>query len=107
VQGGVARFFFPIGYHTTVSLINYVGRRTADIMGIQHNTTKKLNKDTVPTGFSPNFRAKKAADDLRAQIMNLCNGNIMEYNELMKGDVLTYLLKFEMSIKKSKGNGIG
>ena len=38
--------------------------------------------------------------------MNLCKGSITEYNELMRGDVSTYLLKFEMSIKQTKQDGI-
>lgn len=40
-------------------------------------------------------------------MMNLSGGNIVEFNELMRGDVSTYLLKFEMSIKQSKKDGIG
>lgn len=39
-------------------------------------------------------------------MMNLSGGNIGEFNELMKGDVSTYLLKFEMSIKQSRRDGI-
>ncbi len=39
--------------------------------------------------------------------MNLCKGSVSEFNELMRGDVSTYLLKFEMSIKQNKRDGIG
>jgi hypothetical protein len=41
-------------------------------------------------------------DELRMQAMNLCGGNIVEFNELMASDVSTYLLKFELFIKQQK-----
>jgi hypothetical protein len=34
--------------------------------------------------------------------MSLAEGSISEFNELMKSDVLTYLLKFEAQIKAQK-----
>jgi uncharacterized protein (UPF0254 family) len=37
--------------------------------------------------------------------MALAGGSISEFNELMRSDVLTYLLKFELFIKQQK-NGI-
>jgi uncharacterized protein (UPF0254 family) len=37
--------------------------------------------------------------------MDLCAGNIVEFNTLMASDVSTYLLKFELFIKQQK-NGI-
>lgn len=76
-------------------------------MGLQHNATKKSDTSNLPTQYSPNYRARKAQEDLRIQVMNLSGGNIGEFNELMRGDVSTYLLKFEMSIKQSKKDGIG
>jgi len=34
--------------------------------------------------------------------MQLCGGNVTEYNELMNADVATYLLKFEVKIKEQQ-----
>ena len=107
MQGGIARFFFSFGYHSSVAIANYVSRRLADIVGVQYSPTKKPNTEFIPTKYSPNYRARKAQEDLRSQVMNLSGGNIVEFNELMRGDVSTYLLKFEMSIKQTKKDGIG
>lgn len=41
------------------------------------------------------------------QAMNLCGGNIVEFNELMASDVSTYLLKFELFIKQQKNGSSG
>jgi hypothetical protein len=46
-------------------------------------------------------------DDLRNQIMNLSDGNIVEFNTLMASDVSTYLLKFELFIKQQKNGSKG
>jgi hypothetical protein len=74
-------------------------------MGVQRGGPKKSDTDTLPSGFSPGQRAKKATEDLRTQIMNLCGGNIIEFKELMASDVSTYLLKFELFIKQQQKNG--
>ena len=39
--------------------------------------------------------------------MNLCDGNIVEFNALMASDVSTYLLKFELFIKHQKNGSKG
>ena len=76
-------------------------------MGVQRGGAKKTNGEFNYVEFSPRFRSKKVQEELRSQIINLCKGNIIEFNELMRCDVSTYLLKFEMSIKQSKKDGIG
>jgi hypothetical protein len=37
--------------------------------------------------------------------MSLAAGNIVEFNELMRGDVSLYLLKFEQFIKHQRKDG--
>ena len=76
-------------------------------MGVQRGGAAKADSSTPATHYSPGYRAKKAVDDIRMQAMNLCGGNIVEFNELMASDVSTYLLKFELFIKQQKDGGKG
>jgi hypothetical protein len=71
-------------------------------VGVQRGGTTKIDTGTNPLEYSPGHRAKKVADELRQQVINLCGGNIVEFKELMSSDVSTYLLKFELFIKQQK-----
>jgi hypothetical protein len=39
---------------------------------------------------------------MREQVMILSSGSVVEYNEMMRGDVEYYLRKFEANIKAQK-----
>jgi hypothetical protein len=71
-------------------------------MGIQPRAAKKSERLLVPSEFSPRVRAQKAGDYMREQVMILSGGSVMEYNEMMSGDVDFYLRKFEANIKAQK-----
>jgi hypothetical protein len=105
VQGGFARFFYSLGYRSADAIVNYVSTRLSDIVGVQRGGTAKADTSAQASQYSPRYRAKKVVDDLKAQVMDLCAGNIVEFNTLMASDVSTYLLKFELFIKQQK-NGI-
>ena len=74
-------------------------------MGVQRGGAAKADSSTSASNYSPGYRAKKVADDLRNQVMKLSDGNIVEFNTLMASDVSTYLLKFELFIKQQKDGG--
>ncbi len=105
MQGGFARFFYSLGYRSTDALAHYVSRYVSDLMGIQRGGTAKPDQSPNASGFSPRQRAKKAIEEFKAQIMGLAAGNIVEFNELMRGDVSLYLLKFEQFIKHQRKDG--
>jgi hypothetical protein len=71
-------------------------------MGVQRGSPAKADSSAPALNYSPGYRAKKAVDDIRVQAMNLCGGNIVEFNTLMASDVSTYLLKFELFLKQQK-----
>jgi hypothetical protein len=75
-------------------------------VGVQQGAAKKPDTNTTAAGFSPAQRAKRASEQFRAQVMELCHGSISDYEALMASDVDTYLLKFEQSIKEQqRGKG--
>lgn len=74
-------------------------------MGVQRGGTAQPNQSLNASGFSPRQRAKKVIEDFKAQLMSLAAGNIVEFNELMRGDVSLYLLKFEQFIKHQRKDG--
>lgn len=74
-----------------------------DIMGVQPRSAKKSERLLVPSEFSPRQRAQKrrrlhegASDDSQRW------QRVVEYNEMMSGDVDFYLRKFEANIKAQK-----
>jgi hypothetical protein len=71
-------------------------------MGVQPRAAKKSEGVIIPSQFSPRFRAQKAGDYMREQVMILSGGSVVEYNEMMHGDVDFYLRKFEANIKAQK-----
>jgi hypothetical protein len=71
-------------------------------MGVQPRAAKKSQGVVVPSQFSPRVRAQKAGDYMREQVMILSGGSVVEYNEMMNGDVDFYLRKFEANIKAQK-----
>jgi len=71
-------------------------------MGVQPSAAKKPQGVSVPSQFSPRVRAQKAGDYMREQVMILSGGSVVEYNEMMSGDVDFYLRKFEANIKAQK-----
>jgi uncharacterized protein (DUF302 family) len=71
-------------------------------MGVQPRTAKKSEGFVIPSQFSPRQRAQKAGDYMREQVMILSGGSVVEYNEMMSGDVDFYLRKFEANIKAQK-----
>ena len=71
-------------------------------MGVQPGSAKKPQGVLVPSEFSPRQRAQKAGDYMREQVMILSGGSVVEYNEMMSGDVDFYLRKFEANIKAQK-----
>jgi hypothetical protein len=71
-------------------------------VGVQRGSPTKIDTGINPLEYSPGHRAKKVADELRQQVINLCGGNIVEFKELMASDVSTYLLKIELFIKQQK-----
>jgi len=71
-------------------------------MGVQPGTAKKSQRVLIPSEFSPRARAQKAGDYMREQVMILSGGSVVEYNEMMRGDVEYYLRKFEANIKAQK-----
>ena len=105
MQGGFARFFYTLGYRSTDALAHYVSRQLSNIMGVQRGGAKEVDSGTTASGFSPSVRAKKVIDTLRLQVMNLSAGNIVEFQQLMQGDVSLYLLKFELFIKNQQKDG--
>jgi hypothetical protein len=71
-------------------------------MGVQPGAAKKPKGLLIPSEFSPRVRAQKAGDYMREQVMILSGGSVVEYNEMMSGDVDFYLRKFEANIKAQK-----
>jgi hypothetical protein len=71
-------------------------------MGVQPRAAKKSEGVVIPSQFSPRVRAQKAGDYMREQVMILSGGSVVEYNEMMSGDVDFYLRKFEANIKAQK-----
>ena len=71
-------------------------------MGVQPGSAKKSQGVVIPSQFSPRVRAQKAGDYMREQVMILSGGSVVEYNEMMSGDVDFYLRKFEANIKAQK-----
>jgi uncharacterized protein (DUF302 family) len=71
-------------------------------MGVQPRSAKKSEGVVIPSQFSPRQRAQKAGDYMREQVMILSGGSVVEYNEMMSGDVDFYLRKFEANIKAQK-----
>ena len=71
-------------------------------MGVQPGAAKKSQRVLVPAEFSPRVRAQKAGDYMREQVMILSGGSVVEYNEMMRGDVEYYLRKFDANIKAQK-----
>jgi len=69
-------------------------------------THKGVSKaDGLPLERS-SHRAAKILNDLKAQLMQLCDGDVGEYNLLYNAPIEIYIRKFEHHIKQSN-NGKG
>ena len=68
-------------------------------MGTQHATAAKADSGTNPVRFSPRYRANKAQERLKEQVMAMCDGDVLAYNQMMRNDVEVFILKFESFVK--------
>lgn len=75
-------------------------------MEAQRGTDGGVKGADGSVNFSPQFKALKVEEDLKAQVMALSGGNTQEYNSIMSGSVEVYLRKFEHHIK-SNAHGEG
>ena len=68
-------------------------------MGTQRTPAAQTYSGTNPAGYSPRYRANKAQERLKEQVMAMCDGDVLAYNQMMRNDVEVFILKFESFIK--------
>ena len=58
-----------------------------------------------PSDLSPSLKSAKARQGLKDQVMYICAGDVIKFNELWNSDVELFLLTFERFFLMSKQNG--
>ena len=68
-------------------------------MGIQRAAATQADSSINPARYSPRYRANKAQEKLKEQVMAMCDGDVLAYNQMMRNDVEVFILKFESFVK--------